>query len=521
MTDTTLDKNKRDLVIHPFLFSCLPVLLLLAFNTHEIFLLGAINPLVISVLLSFIVWVVLRHFLKSVKAGLILSWIILMILIHGNVSKLLESEYSQFNLNFVLLPIFLIMGVLGTVFFVKIKANSELNSIFNVVAITIFVILVSIFLIYNSSQIFQYVDDSNVLEIPVLVNDIQKKPDVFVFLLDEFASEKQLEMDFNYSLKPFITQLEERDFIVPDLTFTNYPNTIFSIPSSLNMKYADDVIEKYQSDSKDIRVSYPLLKHNNVMKIFKAYGYKITVFANGFEGRFSMPVDSPYIDEKLCDSNLVDIGIMLTLVDIYLPMPTGVNLTHQFTGYNYYYHFDQCVFSFIEDYKDDKEQPHFVYAHLMLPHWPYRYDSEGNNVNPTSTPNDANAKYFKESEYLDQVIFTEKKSLEMIDSIQKQNPESIIIIFSDHGMREEITSWENPTDKDLIRGFNNISALYFPDKEIEIPKKLSLVNIFRIFFNEYFDTHYEILEDRHIWYNDEEPFINKDVTNRLNSLIRD
>ena len=123
-------------------------------------------------------------------------------------------------------------------------------------------------------------------------------------------------MDFNYSLKPFITQLEERDFIVPDLTFTNYPNTIFSIPSSLNMKYADDVIEKYHSDSKDIRVSYPLLKHNNVMKIFKAYGYEITVFANGFEGRFSMPADSPYIDENLCDSNLVDIGIMLTLVDI-------------------------------------------------------------------------------------------------------------------------------------------------------------------------------------------------------------
>ena len=88
-------------------------------------------------------------------------------------------------------------------------------------------------------------------------------------------------------------------------------------------------------------------------------------------------------------------------------------------------------------------------------------------------------------------------------------------------MRGEITSWENPTDKDLIRGFNNISALYFPDKEIEIPEKLSLVNIFRIFFNEYFDTHYEILEDRHIWYNDKEPFINKDVTNRLNSLIRD
>ena len=46
-----------------------------------------------------------------------------MILIHGNVSNLLESENSQFSLNFVLETIFLIMGVLGTVFFVKTKAK--------------------------------------------------------------------------------------------------------------------------------------------------------------------------------------------------------------------------------------------------------------------------------------------------------------------------------------------------------------------------------------------------------------
>ena len=59
---------------------------------------------------------------------------------------------------------------------------------------------------------------------------------------------------------------------------------------------------------------------------------------------------------------------------------------------------------------------------------------------------------------------------------------------------------------------------YIIDECIEISEKLSLVNVFRIFFNEYFDTNYEILEDRHIWHH-EEPFINEDVTNRLNSFI--
>ena len=89
-------------------------------------------------------------------------------------------------------------------------------------------------------------------------------------LLDEFAGEKQLEMDFDYSLKSFKTQLEERNFLFSNQSFTNYPNKIYSIPSLLNMIYADDVIEKYQSDSKDVRASSPLIKHNNVMKIFKS-----------------------------------------------------------------------------------------------------------------------------------------------------------------------------------------------------------------------------------------------------------
>jgi hypothetical protein len=513
MRNVNLDKNKRHFIFHPFLFSCLPILLLISFNAHETSIQGIFIPLIISVLLSFVFWLVLRRFLKGMNAGLILSWIILLILIHGNVSNLLELEDNQFNSNFILGAIFLIMGILGTIFFVKTKSKSELNSIFNVVAVTICVILVSIFMIYNFSQVVQEDIDLDFLEIPIIVNDIQKKPDVFVFVFDGFAGEKQLESDFNYDLKPFKTNLEKRGFVIPDLSFTNYPNTIFSIPSLLNMNYVDNIIEEYDSDSKDFRISNQMFKQNNVMNIFKSYGYKTTIFQNGAGEKYQVPADSPYVDEKLCMgySSMIDSQILRTLVSIYLPIYSDTNIHQEFTGKSYPHQFDECIFSFIEDYEDNKEQPHFVFAHLMLPHGGYRYDSEGNYINPEEF------KGLNKGEYLNQLIFTEKKSLEMIDSIQQQNPESVIILFSDHGFRDEIT-WGNPTDEDLLRGFNNISAVYFPDKEIEISEKLSLVNVFRIFFNEYFDTNYDILEDRHIWHH-EDPFINEDVTNRLNSFI--
>jgi len=41
------------------------------------------------------------------------------------------------------------------------------------------------------------------------------------------------------------------------------------------------------------------------------------------------------------------------------------------------------------------------------------------------------------------------------------------------------------------------------------------VNTFRVFFNTYLDTDYEILEDRQMWYTPERPYDQTDVTEKL------
>jgi hypothetical protein len=70
---------------------------------------------------------------------------------------------------------------------------------------------------------------------------------------------------------------------------------------------------------------------------------------------------------------------------------------------------------------------------------------------------------------------------------------------------------------DYFRAFNNLSALYFPGQESNIPNYVSNVNIFRIFFNLYFDTNYEILDERLIWYDYTKPFLHNDVTELVKS----
>jgi hypothetical protein len=39
-----------------------------------------------------------------------------------------------------------------------------------------------------------------------------------------------------------------------------------------------------------------------------------------------------------------------------------------------------------------------------------------------------------------------------------------------------------------------------------MPSEISNVNIFRVFFNSYFNADFEILENKHMWYTSEKPY---------------
>ena len=113
---------------------------------------------------------------------------------------------------------------------------------------------------------------------------------------------------------------------------------------------------------------------------------------------------------------------------------------------------------------------------------------------------------------MEQLKYSNKKILELADLLIKNSKtDPVIILMSDHGYRSDI-DWENPKDKDIRMGFNNISAFYFPEKTIKDSDMQSGVNIFRIFFNTYFDTEFPILEDKKFWYQPTKPYDFIDVT---------
>ena len=268
------------------------------------------------------------------------------------------------------------------------------------------------------------------------------------------------------------------------------------------MIYLDFIPDKLGKDSKNIRVVEKMINENNVMKILQANDYKITTL-DGVVGR----IPNTYLADITLCSSIFDINpdIRKNFALVYVPIVGLQELVFSEVIRSKL----ECSFSALIDFNEDPKNPDFVVAHLRFPHSPYIYDSFGNSIS-INDRGDKNA-------YLEQLKFANKKTLEIIDSIQERSSENIIIIVSDHGYRYYI-NYENPTVDDYIRGFNNLATYYLPGEEKY--ETIALVNIFPIIFNSYLEINYEILDDRQIWHSPEKPFDHDDVRDLIMDYLK-
>jgi len=130
------------------------------------------------------------------------------------------------------------------------------------------------------------------------------------------------------------------------------------------------------------------------------------------------------------------------------------------------------------------KEPTFVYAHIMIPRILGLFDRNGNPVKPIGR------EYTREEimeNYLDEVIFVNKKVKALIDEIiLKSDIAPIIILQADHGPR-----WCKGREFDIL------NAYFLPENGNRLLyETITPVNSFRIVFNLYFDTNYDLLEDK-------------------------
>ncbi len=451
-------------------------------NNDLILIFSIFLPLI--AVFSFILKIIFKNVIKST---LISSLAIILLFTYVPVYDIIfSSDIDDTSNHFLLLSSLIILLII--VIFGLIKSKNNFHNIIKisfVISLTLILFnMVEITYYYNSNKSFT--DNS----VEIFSVDPDTFRDIYYITLDGHASTPALKKYFNYDNSYFNNFLKEKEFFIPKVSFSNYVETKLSMASILNMDYIN--LDLKSEKDQDL-IFKQMMTDNAVVKNFKRNGYEIVSFSNEYNYE---PSSNPH---NVCNENLKSYGLLMfiistthyvafknILISTLDKIPNTVNgdISYQPTIKN-----RNCVLDELSNLKNNFSHPMYVHAHLILPHGPYVFDSEGNNVPARNLSDDQIP-----SAYLAQLQYTDKRIMDSVDELLEIVPKPIIIIQSDHGFRFPI----GMNDTEINHGFSNFAAYYFPDEELNENEfvEMTPVNTFRILFNKYFGTNYDILEHK-------------------------
>src|SRR5262249_32151414 len=92
----------------------------------------------------------------------------------------------------------------------------------------------------------------------------------------------------------------------------------------------------------------------------------------------------------------------------------------------------------------DAQNPKMFFAHVLLPHLPYRFDAEcgpTQEIDAKTLEDTPKAKQF----FLNQTHCANRKTKEFVDLVVRQDPDAIVLVNSDHG--SPFIDWSLPYEK--------------------------------------------------------------------------
>jgi hypothetical protein len=474
--------------IHPFLFAIFPVLFLFAYNIDEVPATDLILPLFATIIGTLIVFLLLRLITKnSNKAAIVTSILLILFFSYGHVRDALSSlginglDIGQLHISpqFILAPLWLALFIVGA--FLVIRAHRDFSTstkFLNVVAIALVVISLINISIYEITTLNRAPEEANKGGTTLSSGNPNNLPDIYYIILDGYARQDALEEVYGFDNSEFIQYLTNKGFYVASQSRSNYSSTTLSMPSSLNMDYltADELASA--------KTRFEMIGNNKVSQLLKEKGYRYIFVGGGIDWKgIANYTDGHFVYRSgslFKKSDFIDSLAHTTALSPFLIFFQG------FFGDNdrkaRLYAFDKLA-----DIPDIKE-PTFVYAHIVSPHPPFIFDRNGNPPKQSIFVGTGNiwVATGHEDRYVDQLIFVNKKVETLIDEIlSKPGVPPIIILQGDHGMW-----WEKGKETDIL------NAYYLPGKDNQLLyDSISPVNSFRIVFNLYLDTDYQLLKD--------------------------
>ncbi len=490
---------KKFKTIHPFLFALYPVLSLYTHNIDKMELKETLLPALISLCGTIIIWLALSLiFKKKEKAGIITSIFLLFFFSYG---RILDNIYGTINWLRLKEEYFLYTWIIILLFSGLIIANAKrtfhtLTKYLNIVSVFLIILpLVSVgsYLIFEKKAVTFEKEQKN----KIIDKKRKRYPDIYYIILDGYGRHDILKKKYHYDNKAFIKFLKKQGFYIASKSKANYPQTEFSLASSMNLIYLDEIAEKMGTNSENRAPLRKMIKYNKVSRFLKDRGYTYIAFSTGIACTEAKNADI-YLTPKWFLNEFDNILICTT------PLPIILEKFFHKTQHDLHRKRILYILDKLPDISDEYS-PFFLFAHIMCPHPPFLFDEIGNPIVAEEKFSFADGRIMKIKPYMKyysgQISFITKRIEIIIDKILKRsNGKSIIILQGDHGPGGRI-KWTDYTEEILRERMSILNAYYLPGRsKRSLYQDITPVNSFRIIFNLYFNRDFELLDDK-IYYN--------------------
>lgn len=515
----------------PFLLALYAVLFLFVKNQHEYKLPVLVMPLIISLFFTLIVALAARLIFKNFAQSTVASTVIVFIcLSYGRFLELgkdLSFKIESFKVESEVIVGISVAFIFVIIMYGVIRLKGKLTAInkilFVISLILVFFQVINIATFEAQSGRATRKEDTGVISRNTKNTD-KNDPDIYYFIFDRYAGPKSSMEQYGFDNSTFFKGLEEKGFYVSQNSSTNYPKTFLSLGSSLNMEYLDAVTEQTNGGAtKDESIVTPLIENSKVMHFLKDRGYTFVNIGSWWEptkknknAEYSYyPRYGEYWGADEFTTGFYNTTIAQPLFKMVLRNPEDVSKDPHNNS-----HRQAALYQF-KILKDVPKipGPKFVFVHILLPHDPFVFDKECNPI-----PEVEVKKHTNQVNYINQLQCVNTYINQIMDGIIKDsNTPPVIVLQSDEGpfpMNKEIPEkqgWGSAETTSLKEKFPILNAYHFPGKSTDaLYQTITPVNSFRVLFNTYFGTEYELLPDKNYVFKDDRHYYQfTDVTDKL------
>lgn len=452
-----------------------PCLFIYFQNAGEVFLcdigtitisLAAINLLVYAIINSL-------YMHDKQKSALCANICMLLFLNFEALEKILSNFFPKlYYWHIVVLFLFIWFIVLVTLKHKKAQIKSV-----NGIILMVFSVLIMINATLSAPTIYYKVKNMQKSESEGTDNQISENfhSNIYYFIFDEYGGIDNLKRFCGFDNAPFYDRLREIGFNVSEHSQNECDSTYTVVPNLLNLDYVN--YGGQINDLNDIALREEKLKKPFLFHLLLNYGYKINVLdGSDFldKSQASFCFDASYSGVEGTAAYYI---LQRTALYPFYRNSSSAEL--------------QNLHEMIEYAKDSpKLADHnlFTIGYFKFPHVPWFVDEHGNPISGADRMN-----YYNPEIYLGEVKYANKFIEDIALAIIKEDPNSIIILQSDHGYRW--TLFGPVEDDEATKMFykrNILNSVYFRGHQVDIENKTG-INTLRTVLNTLLNCNLEMI----------------------------